>query len=76
MQTIYYYKNVDDVFVFSDGTELSGPKASYHIRVLQKGGADVVRLYLDVEDDWETLKAEFDPNIWVGKTWQDVYWGR
>lgn len=76
MKTVYYHKTVDDVFVFSDGEERTGPKASYHIRVLQRCGYDVVRLYLDNEDDWETFKAEFDPNIWMGKTWQDIYFAR
>jgi hypothetical protein len=76
METVYYYKNIDDEFVFSDGQRLTGPKASYHIRVLQKAGKSVERLYLDVEEDWDTLKAEFEPEHWIGKTWQDVYMNR
>ena len=73
MKTEYYYKTVDDVFVFSDGTRISGPEASMFLRGKQKKGVEVVRVYLDAAEGMEALRAHFPASIWEGKSWQEVY---
>ena len=73
MKTEYYYKTVDDVFVFGDGTRVKGPEASLTLRKKQKRGIDVVRVYLDDAEGWEILKAHFPASLWQGKSWQEVY---
>lgn len=76
METLYYYKTIDDVFVFSDGTEKTGPEASLFIRRMQDKGTEVERLYTHLEQDWLRLKEAFRPEVWKGKTWWDLYVGQ
>ena len=73
MKELFYYKTVDDVFVFTDGRRLSGPDASLYLRRKQRSGVRVERLYPDVADHWDTLKKVFPSDYWEGKSPEDVY---
>ena len=77
MAVIFYYKTIDDVFVYENGVRKKGPDASRHLCALRKKGFDVERLYPHVPEHWKMIQDRFmTPGYWKGRKWEDAYWDR
>ena len=73
-ETIYYYKTSSDTWVFSTYVKRDARKAVEYLRMLRRMKKEVVRLYLDVPDDFEFIKRVFfNKDYWEGRSWQDEY---
>lgn len=82
MRNIYYYKKENGDWVFSIPDENGGRSTALNdersgnvfFRLLVKKGAELSRLYLDIPEDFETIKELFfGREYWEGRTWQNEY---
>ena len=74
MGNIYYYKTASDIWVFSSCRKYEAKKAVDYLRRLRSEGYRVERLYLDVPEHFEFIKALFfNKDYWDGRSWQDEY---
>ena len=82
MNTIYYYKRENGDWVFSledsHGIRVTVEKDAYsgeqYHRMLRYSKKNPQRLYLDIMDDYLTIKRFFfSPSYWEGKPWQQEY---
>lgn len=74
METIYYYKTASDIWHFSNGVTKEARTGSEYKRMMEYAKRKVVRLYLNVPDQFEIIKEKFrTPEYWVGRTWEDEY---
>lgn len=74
METIFYYKTASDIWHFSTGVSKEATKAVQYKRMLEKMRKQVVRLYLNVPEHFELIKANYrTPDYWARRTWQEEY---
>ena len=83
METItYYYRRESGAWVFStkDTTGIrrtiikNEQAGAQYLRMLQYSKKNIHKLYLDIPEDYRTLKLFFfTPTYWEGKPWQSEY---
>lgn len=69
---IYYYKDSNGRFHFSNGQLKNEDKAAQYLRMLRYAKYEPVPLYLDNIDDYKIVKEKF--NIQPGTPWQKLYY--
>ena len=71
-ETVYYYKDSQGRFHFSNGVVKDESKAGEYLRMLRYAKYPTEALYLD--RDFEKIKSVFKKeNEWRGRTWIEVY---
>lgn len=83
MKHIYYYKRENGDWVFSlpdsDGgrsTAVNDERSGnvFFRLLVKKVDAELHRLYLDIPQDFETIREKFfDREYWSNRTWQKEY---
>lgn len=68
---LFYYKRLTGSWVFPDGVFTDEREALKHLISKRKAGLTVWRLYLDIPEDFELIKANFfTPDYWSNTTWE------
>ena len=76
MEKVYYYRRGSGAWVFPDCILTDEREGVKHLIAKRKAGAYTNKLYLDIPEDYETIKQNFfTPDYWEGRTWEDEYNG-